>query len=235
MTTDVSQNRNPAILQSLVKMFQSGGMPLVLIFGAIGVILLTAIAVDLPSFGHAATLALAAISLLLCGALFTTEQFKIVTATPQPFFGSWWERVTPDSHGSAVSFIDLQPDPTTEILKLRGRVFNGTGDLIAHWESTSSCYDPTAAKVFYYWSGQVNEGPVETGYGEFTFDFTHPDRPAGHGIFSKFSLDTAATVAKDKPCELTPASSSDLAVMHGNDAAAIKQRVSSKLTVPVMV
>jgi hypothetical protein len=108
--------------------------------------------------------------------------------------GYWWEGIT--SGEGAVSSVEVTRDPSTQTVKLNGRMYSPDGALAATWETTATCVNLNERKVFYYWTGQHLSRPNEKyeGIGEITF-YEYLNDANGH--FSDTNLaDLTSTTMK---------------------------------------
>jgi len=82
--------------------------------------------------------------------------------------GYWWEII--DS-GGPISSVEVTRDPSTQTVKLIGRMYGSDARLAARWESETTCIKINDRKVFYYWKGKHLARATENyeGIGEITF------------------------------------------------------------------
>lgn len=140
--------------------------------------------------------------------------------------GPWWEWVRP-AVPSAISWVEILPDPATAGLKLRGSAYDASGRLAAHWESVASCINLAETKLFYYWRGWHPQRPAEPfeGFGEISFQPGSLER--AHGFFSDTNLTDQASTMR-KAIELRRASAQDTQRMRDGGAgvaALVRERL----------
>jgi hypothetical protein len=99
--------------------------------------------------------------------------------------GHWWEIV--DSGQGTLSWVEVTRDPSTQMVKLNGRMYGPEGKLAATWESETTCIKLNERKVFYYWTGKhlVRANEKYEGIGEITFYESLND---ANGTFSDANL-----------------------------------------------
>jgi hypothetical protein len=147
--------------------------------------------------------------------------------------GYWWERIKPDT-ASALSFVSIQYDENTLMLKMKGRSFDKEGNYISYWESKSTGIHFKEQKVFYYWQGWFPSKPSEPfeGVGEISFYGLTNVFTEGNGIFSNINIADIKSIQKSS-FELNRSSSEEETTMYSKDkegiAALIKDKISEML------
>lgn len=111
--------------------------------------------------------------------------------------GYWWERIQPDEP-SAISMVEIYPDPATYAVKMKGNVYNKRGELTAFWESVACCINTAEGKLFYYWKGWHPLRPNEPyeGFGEISFNQSTDVIDSGMGFFSDTNLTNMKSTTK---------------------------------------
>jgi hypothetical protein len=74
--------------------------------------------------------------------------------------GSWWEYLL-SAEPPTVSFVTIEPDPTTSTVRLRGNGYTADGQLYAVWESIGSILHIAEERVCYTWKGWFVDRPGE--------------------------------------------------------------------------
>jgi hypothetical protein len=121
---------------------------------------------------------------------------RLPTGTPalrsfcERIIGHWWS-IRPWDPPS-LGFVSIEPYEPTRTVKVIGDIYNLRGDVVAHWESRSSCVDPTERKVYYYWTGTHTSetGSIEDykGFCEMTFSDSSERPGGGDSVFSDTNL-----------------------------------------------
>jgi hypothetical protein len=144
--------------------------------------------------------------------------------------GHWWERIYPDN-SSALSFLQMEPDLTTNTIRMTGRAFDLHGALVAMWNTEAACVNRDQKKVFYYWKGRHPQNPNDPyeGIGEIKFFELHGAINTGSGFFSDTNLIDLTTTTK-KSVEFRRSTDQEEAkVMYGSDNDQISSLVLKKL------
>jgi hypothetical protein len=143
--------------------------------------------------------------------------------------GNWWERITPDEP-SAISFVEIQPDPATSTVKMKGNAYNKSGELAAIWESVASCLNTSEKKIFYYWKGWHPLRPTEPyeGFGEISFHDSPEGIDSGVGFYSDTNLTDMKSTTK-KSVEFRRSEDPDRQLMLGGNNKPIAAMVRMKL------
>lgn len=143
--------------------------------------------------------------------------------------GHWWERIRPDD-SSAISYVEIRPDPATNTVKMKGRAYSSAGELAAEWESVASCINVSERKLFYYWKGwhpsRSNE-PYE-GFGEVSFHDSASRVDSAVGFFSDTNLTDMKSTTK-KSVEFRRSAETEITVMRGGDKNSIAEMVRKLL------
>lgn len=144
--------------------------------------------------------------------------------------GFWWERIKPDEP-SALSFVEIHPDPASNGVKIKGSTYSKHGELAAFWESVATCINPGERKIFYYWKGWHPLRPNEPyeGFGEISFQQSANALETGVGFFSDTNLTDMKSTTK-KSTEFRRCEDSDIKLMQAGERQAIADRVSSILS-----
>lgn len=143
--------------------------------------------------------------------------------------GCWWEAIKPDD-ASALSLMNICPDPASSGLKLSGKAYDPQGNLNAVWESVASCINSGEKKVFYYWRGWHPARPNEPfeGFGELVFHSSDNGIHSGMGFFSDTNL-TQVNSTTRKSVQLHRASTDEAALLQQANAKLVAQRIQQKL------
>lgn len=143
--------------------------------------------------------------------------------------GHWWERITPDAP-SAISLVEIRPDPATGAVKMKGTAYARSGELAANWESIASCLNPAERKVFFYWKGLHPARPNEPfeGFGEISFHESPGLIERGDGMFSDTNLTDMKSTTR-KSIEVRRATADEVQTMQGDGAAAVAAMARRKL------
>ncbi len=110
---------------------------------------------------------------------------------------SWWEFILSDDP-SRVSFVRIEPDPSTSTVRLRGRGYGADGTLSAIWESIGSILHVNEQRVCYTWRGWHPTRPNEPfeGFGDIQFTETTSGLDSGTGTYFNINLVKLETTAK---------------------------------------
>jgi hypothetical protein len=76
--------------------------------------------------------------------------------------GYWWEHIHPND-AYAISFLQIEPDPAANTIRIKGRTFDLDGGLAAIWEAVAACINRDQKKVFYYrrgWHPKTSTDPL---------------------------------------------------------------------------
>ena len=143
--------------------------------------------------------------------------------------GHWWERINPDEP-SAISFVEIRPDPATSAVKMKGNAYSKGGELAAIWESVASCINPSERKLFYYWKGWHPSRPNEPyeGFGEVSFHDSTGRMDSGVGFFSDTNLTDMKSTTK-KSLKFRRCEGVDVQVMQEGCDKSISEMVRNKL------
>jgi hypothetical protein len=144
--------------------------------------------------------------------------------------GFWWERIKPDT-ASALSFVDIQYDKETAMLKMKGRSFDQEGNYIAYWESKSAGIHFKEQKVFYHWEGWFPSKPSEKfeGVGEISFYSLTDVFMEGNGIFSNINTVDTKSLYKSS-FEFSRSNTEEEAIMYSKDKERIAQLIKAKIS-----
>ncbi len=109
--------------------------------------------------------------------------------------GDWWERIRGPGQ-SAISFLRLDYDDSTESLQLRGQAYDHAGQTAAHWRGQVVEVHADVRRVVYRWSGTHPDAPQTQfhGIGELEFEAppdTQPHQPAQRGWGRFWDVDEA--------------------------------------------
>ena len=85
--------------------------------------------------------------------------------------GDWWQRIRGPGR-SAISFLRLDYDDTTESLQLRGQAYDSNGETAAHWRGQVVEVHADVRRLVYRWSGTHPDAPQTQfhGIGELEFE-----------------------------------------------------------------
>lgn len=144
--------------------------------------------------------------------------------------GQWWQRITPDEP-SAISFMEIRPDPATNTIRMNGSAYSKSGEPASRWESVASCINLNERKVFYYWKGWYPSRPNEPfeGFGEVSFPGSAKQIDSGSGYFSDTNVTDMKSTTR-KSFELRRGAGSETQVMLAGDRELISELVRKKLS-----
>lgn len=144
--------------------------------------------------------------------------------------GCWWEAIKPDD-ASALSLMNICPDPASSGLKLSGKAYDLQGNLNAVWESLASCINPGEKKLFYYWRGWHPAKPNEPfeGFGELVFQNSGSGIHNGMGVFSDTNL-TQLNSTTRKTVQLHRATADEAALLQQTNARTVAEHIRQKLS-----
>jgi hypothetical protein len=143
--------------------------------------------------------------------------------------GHWWERIRPDEP-SAISFVEIRPDPATNTVKMKGRAYSTAGELAAIWESVASCINLSERRLFYYWKGWHPLRPNEPyeGFGEVSFHGSSNRIDSAVGFFSDTNLTDMKSTTK-KSVEFRRSTETEIQVMREGNEKSIAEMVRTRL------
>jgi hypothetical protein len=144
--------------------------------------------------------------------------------------GYWWERIKPDT-ASALSFVNIEYDKETLMLKMNGRSFDKEGNYIAYWESKSTGVHFKEQKVFYHWKGWFPSRPAEPfeGVGEISFYGLTNIFTEGNGIFSNINIADIKSIQKSS-FELGRSNAEEETIMYSKDKERITKLITDKIS-----
>jgi hypothetical protein len=126
---------------------------------------------------------------------------------------------------TAVSFVEISPNPATGSVRMTGRAYSQAGEFAATWETMAACVNADERKIFYSWKGQhpsLAQEPYE-GFGEISF---HDSLDSGDGLFLDINVSDLASTRKTT--RLVRASKEDLQVMRKGSPGAIKKLIQDR-------
>ena len=143
--------------------------------------------------------------------------------------GQWWQWITPDEP-SAISFMEIRPDPATNTIRMNGSAYSKNGGPASRWESVASCINLNERKVFYYWKGWYTSRPNEPfeGFGEVYFLDSAEQIDSGSGYFSDTNVTDMKNTTK-KSFELRRSAKSETQIVLAGDRELISELIRKRL------
>ena len=144
--------------------------------------------------------------------------------------GAWWERMFQDE-ASAISFMEIDSDPKTNAIKIKGKAFEKKeGKYVANWKSIATCIDADAERVFYYWEGKHPTRPNEPycGFGEIDFEIYQAASKKARGYFIDANEMDPTTTTK-KTFKMRRCTDEEVRIMKGLEDDRINELVKKKL------
>jgi Predicted nucleotide-binding protein containing TIR-like domain len=143
--------------------------------------------------------------------------------------GYWWERIKPDT-AAALSFVSLQYDQETLMLKMNGQSFDKEGNHIAYWKSKSASIHFKEQKVFYQWEGWFSSNASEPfeGVGEISFYGLTNIFTEGNGIFSNINVTDIRSIQKSS-FEFRRSNAEEETIMRSKDREGISKLIVDRI------
>lgn len=144
--------------------------------------------------------------------------------------GQWWQRIIPDE-SSAIAFLEIRLNPTTNTIRMSGRAYSKSGEPAAFWESVASCINLSERKIFYYWKGWYSSRPNEPyeGFGEISFPDSSKQVDSGAGYFSDTNVTDMKSTTR-KSFEIRRSAGPEIQVMLADDREPIAALIRKKLS-----
>jgi hypothetical protein len=106
--------------------------------------------------------------------------------------GHWWERMrSGEDDMSALSFVTVSIDPTTNTPTMNGRSYDTAGGRLAEWKTISTgVVLGDKPKVYYRWEGEIEDahGQAYGGGGHIVFDDQRLETGEGYYYDTNFAL-----------------------------------------------
>jgi len=143
--------------------------------------------------------------------------------------GDWWEKIIPIKT-SALSSVELQKDPGTGTIKMKGSAFSRDGKLVGHWESVACCINPNDRTLFYYWKGSYSARPnvPYEGFGEISFRESSHHFESGSGTYSDTNVKKMRSTTK-RSIEFRRSTEAEKSVIQKGNEKEISDLVRKKL------
>jgi hypothetical protein len=111
--------------------------------------------------------------------------------------GLWWERIETEGDG-ALSHFRIEPDLSSNSVRLHGTMYNVSGQLTATWNSVMARVIPSENKIEYLWRGTLRTNAEFDlhGLGEISFDApAESTAPVERGGGRFWSVDPSKKIA----------------------------------------
>lgn len=145
--------------------------------------------------------------------------------------GHWWERLNLKPEASSVlSFVTIEYDEESLLLKLKGRSYDRKANNSANWESRSAGIHFDEQRLIYFWEGWLPSTPTDRfeGVGEITFNRSEDEIKDGYGIFSNSNIANIKEAEK-RSFEFTRCEEVELDIMSSKDKENMTSLIIKKI------